>query len=294
MAGPNFFIIGAPKCGTTSLYDWLSQHPDVFMSNPKEPCYFNRDYEYPFRIRDAEEYKKLFAKSTGHAAIGEATTSYLVSSVAVKNILKFRDGAKFIVCLRNPIDLFYSLHKQRVKEGAENLMSPRAAWQAQFERKFNQRIPYGVIENKTLLYGDLCMLGRQVRNLLNHVERSKILFLFLDDVASKPDDTFRTVCKFLEVREISLNSYNVANAGSVPTWPILQRYLRIIGIYRRRLGLPGLGIGSYLRRLNNRNNKIDFDPRLSDELSVYFKNDIEELGKLLNRDLSHWIINSRR
>ena len=86
MKKPNFFILGAPKCGTTSLASWLSEHSDVFMSPIKEPHHFCSDFGYK-EYRSHQRYLSLFRKANEqHRAIGEASATYLYSKVAVKNI----------------------------------------------------------------------------------------------------------------------------------------------------------------------------------------------------------------
>jgi len=130
---PNFFIVGAAKSGTTSLYHHLCQHLDVFMSPVKEPHYFSRDVgvrsfkaddtksifanlrgyidfilKSRFYILNFEKYKRLFSNVKNEKAIGEASVSYLVSKVAAEEIYKFNPDAKIIIILRNPVKRAFS------------------------------------------------------------------------------------------------------------------------------------------------------------------------------------------
>src|SRR5262245_35065298 len=85
MKKPTFFIIGAPKCGTTSLAAWLADHPDIFMSPTKEPHYFNTDHKR--YLNSLAGYEQLFEDATDrHSAVGEASVWYLYSANAVENI----------------------------------------------------------------------------------------------------------------------------------------------------------------------------------------------------------------
>src|SRR5437762_14391876 len=103
---PNLFMLGGPKCGTTSFQEYLAGHPQVFMSEPKEPCYFDKDLPFPASPRNDAEYMRCFDGATGeHTVIGEASTNYLYSKVAVATILAFNPAARFIVMLRKPIDM---------------------------------------------------------------------------------------------------------------------------------------------------------------------------------------------
>src|SRR5438445_6171777 len=104
MRKPNLFIIGAPKCGTTSLADWLRQHPAVFVpAGQNEPNFFNTDHVERFRLTLAE-YERLFEAAGNHSKyVCEKSVWYLSSSEAVPNILEYAPAAKFIVCIRNPV-----------------------------------------------------------------------------------------------------------------------------------------------------------------------------------------------
>jgi hypothetical protein len=120
---PNFFIIGAPKSGTTSLYEYLEGHPDVFMSPVKEPFYFSPDVSTGARQRylyapDHAAYLELFASAAAEARIGEASTTYMVSHEAPELIGAFAPDALLIAMVRNPVDMVHSAQR-RVSQGAE-------------------------------------------------------------------------------------------------------------------------------------------------------------------------------
>ncbi|MCB5943633.1 sulfotransferase [Acidocella sp. KAb 2-4] len=111
---PNFFIIGAPKCGTTSWASWLAEHPQVYFSPLKEPHFFNSDVEYKARPTP-KQYETLFRPATAkHQAVGEGSTSYLASRVAVPGVEAHTGGrAKYIVCLRTPVEIAPSSYAQQ-------------------------------------------------------------------------------------------------------------------------------------------------------------------------------------
>jgi hypothetical protein len=134
---PNFFIIGAPKSGTTSLANYLSAHPEVHFSDPKEPKYFHSDFHPEHRYAlDEGGYLGCFdpGEMSRCSAVGEGTVWYLYSEVAVSRILEFNPEARLIAMLRNPVDLAYSLHSQLLYGGHENLESFEEAWRAQEDR----------------------------------------------------------------------------------------------------------------------------------------------------------------
>jgi len=128
---PNLFIVGALKCGTTSLWHWLLNHPKIYMARLKEPDYFYRNG----KISSLKEYEELFnGASEGHKLVGEASGRYLYSRTAIPNLLSYVDETpKFIVMLRNPIEMAVSLHAQRVNSLNENETKFEDAWRLQNE-----------------------------------------------------------------------------------------------------------------------------------------------------------------
>ena len=166
MKKPNFFILGAPKCGTTSLAHWLALHPQIFVSPVKEPFYFNTDDQARVRF-SFREYEALFAGAGAeHVAVGEASTWYLHSAVAVTAILNYSDRPKFIVMVRNPVEMAYSLHEQEIFSGQENEPIFRKAWSLQGQREKGRSIPKGCIEPKRLQYGWELSLGTHLQRVL--------------------------------------------------------------------------------------------------------------------------------
>lgn len=291
---PDFFIIGAPKCGTTSLVAWLSEHPDTFISDPKEPRYFNTDWSFPFRVADADAYADLFAGSRGCQAIGEATTGYLASETAVPAILEFQPEARFVVCLRPPVDLFFSLHGQRLKEGNETLRDPENAWNAQERRQRGSDLPYGVKDPKALNYDLICRLGTQMKRLFTWLPRNRVFVVLLEDLRDAPDDTFRSLCRFLEIEELSLPSYTATNTRRVPRFLWLQRVIRFSGIIRKKLGLPPLGLGTRVRNANLAGGREPDNTALRLRLGQHFADEIRRLEEAIDRDLSHWVAADRQ
>ena len=92
MRQPNLFIIGAPKCATSSLATYLAEHPAVFLSTPKEPFFWSEDYpelRNRFGMNSLDAYMKLFEPADGESIIAEGSTNYLRSEVAVRNIMEF-------------------------------------------------------------------------------------------------------------------------------------------------------------------------------------------------------------
>src|SRR5665647_751711 len=109
---PDFFIVGAPKCGTTAMNNYLAQHPDVFMAQ-KEIHYFGSDLKMRVKVSESE-YLNYFQNAEEKKLIGEASVWYLFSEKAAAEIKAFSPQAKIIIMLRDPIDVLHSLHSQHL------------------------------------------------------------------------------------------------------------------------------------------------------------------------------------
>src|SRR5438093_1590857 len=109
---PTFFIVGAPRCGTTALYTYLRQHPDLFLPENKEPHFFGSDLYHPGFVRNLDEYLSLFLEAGNKKRAGEASVWYLYSRNAAAEIMAFCPSARIIAMLRNPVDMMYSNYCQ--------------------------------------------------------------------------------------------------------------------------------------------------------------------------------------
>jgi len=294
MKKPNFFIIGAPKCGTTSLAAWLSEHPNIYMSPVKEPHFFDSDLKCSM-VPNRRAYERLFRGATvEHKAIGEASVYYLFSKVAVPRIEQEIPGSRYIVMIRNPVDMAYSLYEQKVVTGNEHLKSFEEAWRLSEKRARGEAVTRRCREPKLLDYKSVCRLGEQLERLFRTVPRERILVLVLDDLKDNPRREYLKVLAFLGVPDDGRKEFPVKNPAKELRWPRLYYALREVGValgVKRWLAAPGVWkLISAIIRLNTK-----FRPRepmpsdLRAELIEYFRDDIHRLEKLLERDLSTWL-----
>jgi len=289
---PNFFILGAPKCGTTSLAHWLGRNPYIYMSPQKEPHYYNTDLKYR-HVRSEREYLRLFEDVTRkHIAIGEASVWYLYSREAVTNILRDIPDAKFIVCLRNPVDMAYSLHGQMLCSSFENIKDFKSAWEAQAMRVQNKKIPRRCSEPRFLLYGPASSLGRQVSQLFMRTSKSRVLPVFMDDLRDSPLDCYREILQFLNVPYDGASQFPVLNRAREQSYPILHNTIMDLHFSRKRMRLPRTYIGLLFSPLEKRHLKPSkrrpMEPDMSRKLYSYFEDDINKLEQLLDKDLTNW------
>ena len=134
MRRPDFFIVGAPKCGTTAMIDYLKQHPEVFVPDRKELDFFGRDLVFKGHRLTEEEYLGFFSRATAEKRAGEGSVWYLHSKTAALEIKDFSPNARIIIMLRNPLDMMYSFHSQRLYNGNEDIENFSAALDAEAER----------------------------------------------------------------------------------------------------------------------------------------------------------------
>jgi len=295
---PNFFIAGAPKCGTTSLSRYLKDHPDVFFSHPKEPTFFCTDFADEYRrFHDLETYLNIcFYGSKGFKARGEGTVWYMFSEVAIDNILKEIPDAKFIILLRNPLEMAPAMHATELFGTNEEIESFEEAWNAMPDRKAGKRIPEKCKEPKILQYGDVCTIGAQLERLLTKVKRENVLILLHDDFKKDSRAIYVKALEFLSLEDDGKTDFPRHNSNRRTKNRALARVIRTINRnhtilkVKKMIGLPlGKGPMLMLKQMNTVVEKrLPLSPEMKGILIDYFQEDIERLSKLINRDLSHW------
>jgi hypothetical protein len=287
---PNFFIVGAPKCGTTSLWSWLRTHPSIFMSHAKEPNFFNSDDN--LGISSLTEYEDLFRDAcVSHAAVGEASVWYLSSPVAVHNILRFEPEARFIVLLRNPIEMAVAVHSQMLISGRENVTDFRTAWALQSERRQGRRVPAFSWPQRIFLYGEVCLLGAQLDRLLAATKKNTVLPILLDDIRENSRREYIRVLDFLGLSDDGRHHFPAENRAMRLRWPWLARSQFVIEQLKRKLRI-NVNL-SLLRGVSAANvvtaKRPGLDQETFEDLREYFARDVDLLGKLIGRNLQSWM-----
>lgn len=288
---PGFFIIGAPKCGTTALSEYLRGHPQVFMCDPKEPHFFNFDHANR-PTQSVEQYLRLFRSAgTAHQAVGEASTRYLSSTVAVDEILRFRPDARLIAMVRNPLDMAYSLHAQNVQEPLEDELDFERAWRLQGPRSAGAKVPATCAEPAHILYGPVCLLGRQLECIMDRARPEQLMTIVFDDFVRDTAGVYANVLRFLQVECDGRQNFPATNQGRGIRSRWLHRWLLAGGALKRRMGIRrGLGVYKLVNRFNSRYQaRSPVSPEFQAELSRYFRADVLKLSSLLGRDLSGWL-----
>ncbi len=292
---PSFFIIGAPKCGTTSLYRYLTLHPNIIMSKPKEPHYFSNDINNG-GVSDLDRYLNCFTNDYGKEnikEIGEASTLYLYSEIAVKNILRFNEDAKFIVMLRNPIDIAHTYHQLAMKVFGETQSNFVSAWDLQSKRMKGYKVPAACPDKKLLAYGEIAKLGKQVKKLLSVVDRKKIFFLLFDDFVKSTEKEHMSILAFLNVNPRPLKTYKKYNkTKSLYNSSFTTLTNRLVGLKNKMGFSTSLGLADKIHKLNIRENSLSMlDKELILYLSQFFEQDLDLLSSLIKKNLSGWRYN---
>ena len=296
---PNFFIVGAPKCGTTALYRYLSPHPNIFLSKLKEPHYFATDLgTYP-AVKTPEQYASLFAARTpAHLRVGEASVYYLRSAVAVRNIHKFNPAARLIAMLRNPVDMIYSLHSQLLYWGEESEPDFETAWRLQDRRREGHDLPPLSREPSLVQYGAIGRLGAQTERLLSIFPREQVQLILYDDFAASPQRAYDEVLAFLGVPHDGRTDFPRVNDNKRARLGWLGHFIRKPppllrrGYRRLKKTVGGESFDSLKREVVERNTvkerRSPLSPAFRAELVEEFRSDLALLSRLLGRDLSHW------
>jgi len=293
-AKPNFFIVGAPKCGTTALYSYLDQHPDIFMPQKKEPHFFAPDMKSRGYIREIDDYYRLFEPVTNERCVGEASVFYLYSEVAAANIQAEIPSPKIIIMLRNPVDMIHSLHSQCLYSGQETITNFEQAIAAEMDRRRGKNWPRNEYENK-LFYTAVADFAPQVERYFETFGRENVHVIIYDDFRSDLNRVFRDCLEFLEVEASFLPEFGVVNANKKvrnvqlrqfmnhPP-PALRTLLRLVSPAAFRKA-----VGTAAQRLNTYSEPRDaMSAAVRERLQKQCRPSVKRLSQLLNRDLSHW------
>jgi len=297
---PNFFIVGAPKSGTTSLYKYLSTHPNIFMSTPKEPNFFSSDLNGLNCVNTLDEYQSLFKKTNkSQIIIGEASVWYLYSEKALTNIYDYNNNAKIIVMLRNPIDLYSSLHQHFIYNGFEDRENLTEAWQCQLSRKNGNNIPMSCPEPKLLQYGDVLKMGHQTDRLLSIFPKSQVKFILFEDFVSKTLTEYKSVLSFLELEYDGRDDFPIINKSKQSRNKVLNDYLlnpprclrKIWKLLKKIIGDNMINLANKLILMNSKIliKKNNIDDILINNLKNQLTNDIKKLSINIDRDLKIWL-----
>jgi len=264
---PTFLGIGAQRCGTTWAYECLAEHPQVYVSQPKELRYFTKNYE-----KGPAWYESFFAQAEGYAARGEITPGYVYRPAALERIAKDLPDVKMFVFLRNPIERAFSAYK---------FFSDRYYRGMSFKQAME-------CDPEIVGQGQYVPCIRRLRSLF---DSEQVLILVYDDVTTAPDDVIRRIYRFIGVDDSYLPRSNGQRLNAT-ILPGTQSLLRRFHLERLVDVVKNSSVGPHIRRrLAGRNATVASNLQEEDRqfLADAYSDDVRELSGLLQRDLSGWL-----
>jgi len=300
MPPPNFLIIGAAKSGTTALYAYLKQHPQIFMSAVKEPRFFALEGErVAFKgpgdagsvnkesVNNWNDYLRLFSAATNERAIGEASPLYLYSTRAPERIHYYLPRVKLIAILRNPVERAFSAYMMHVMDGREKMSFEQAV------RDEPRRIRENWIWGH---YVNVGLYSRQIARYFEHFSKEQLRVYLYEDLTSDPNKLLRELFHFLEVDHTFEPDISTKhNISGRPANQFLHRALsKRYGTSGRlrsaiKKGIP-IGIQRTLKDMRSRNLiPQSLSPETRQSMLPLFRDDVLRLEEILNRDLHNWL-----
>ncbi len=297
----NLFIVGAAKSGTTSLYNYLSQHPDFFSPRVKEPNFYSdaeshnpAAYLIPKKgqfyhnkiINDPAIYFDLFKEVENQKIVADSSPSYLWDQKSAERIYNDFPKAKIIILLRDPIQRAFSHFLMDLKDGNQSEENFKKALQ-------NDAKTQPKVWGLSHLYTEIGYYYNQVKNYIDTFSSNQVKVILYKDFITNTEQNLKDICKFLNIDEkhIDLIDYKkIHNPYVVPKSKLSKRILT----YKNKLGLLKVLVPKFVKEYLN--NKMLFKqenkPKISTDDKTYlytlFAKDIEQLEKLLQLDLTQW------
>lgn len=285
---PNFFIIGAPKSGTTSLYAYLKQHPQVFMPAIKEPNFFSqslaevRSPEWR-HIKELSEYEKLFNDVKDEQAIGEGSISYFACPQAPAMIYQYIPKAKLIAILRNPADRAYSAYTFSIQGGSENNRNFAQALKAEEEK-----IPVN------RFYKNVGFYATHLQRFYQQFPKEQIKIFLYEDLKNNRQQLLKDLYNFLEVDpNFTPKMDQQFNVTRKPKSRLLNNFLSKSNPLRNLLiKITPDKVRNMLNLYQRNLAGSKFPPipeKIKIELLTEYRESILQLQDMINRDLSDWL-----
>lgn len=288
---PNVFLVGAPKCGTTTVADCLARHPRVVVAEPKEPLFFCEDRPRIRKCTTWRGYLACFRARPGPVdAVVDASVWYLYSPLARQRIHEHYPDARIVICLRNPVDFCQSLYWHQRFTGNEDRSSFAEAWRLALEQGSARPVPRHCAEPRHLLYPALGRYYGPVHDYIDTFGRERVLVVFQEDLARDPEAVLARICDHIGTsREIPPVAHR--NPARVPRSRLLARLLQsplkrplyaLVRRLRELFALPSFGL---YRWLQERNSVVARYPALPAAqraaLVHYFADDVGRLQALV-------------
>ena len=294
---PNFVIIGAPKCGTTSLYHYLQQHPEVYLPKRKELHYFSYEYMQRFAAGPGDKelltplcatrqaYEQYYQNVHTHLAIGDVSPSYLYYAQVNERIKAELEQPKIVVVLRNPVEKAYSQYMHLVRDNRE----PLEFYQALMAEK--QRITDGW--GALWRYAESSLYTEKLKKYLHTFGEDRVKILFFETLSRSPSLVLTDLFQFLGVNtQVTPDTSTVHHRSGKPKSKLLANFVakpNVITGLAKKFVPESLRTAIRTALLNiNTGDKGQIDEKSRAYLQEYFYHDVQELEKIVGKDL-HWL-----
>lgn len=297
---PNFLIVGVAKSGTSSLHQYLAQHPEIFMSKAKEPRFISSQVmDFPmggpkddkvesWYIKDFKSYQDLFIEADSEKIIGESSAdTFYFHNKTIPVIKEYLGDPKILIILRNPVTRAYSAFQHLKRDDREPLNLKEALLREPERIKNNYELIYH--------YKAVSLYADGVRAFLDNFTNVKVIIN--EELAQNPKESLKEIFDFLNVdSNIDINTETKYNLSGIPRWrwahEVLFEGRNFAGPIRRvvRLFISKQKRKEISRNLMKKNLKRTvLDEESKQELLSYFKDDIRKTESILNKDLSDWL-----
>ena len=311
------FVVGAPRCGTTSLSKYLKSHPSVRFPAAKEPHFFALNdlrglSDDELRDTVEREYLGRFFDPGSNRSVGaDCSVTYLYRPELLEPVLRLWPDSRFVIAVRDPLTMLPSLHKRLLFIGDETLTSFADAWEAVPDRAAGRRIPRRCADPRWLRYDEAGRFGTYVERLFEVVGRDRCKVMVFDDLCADPAKEYQEFIAFCGLEPAARPDLKPERSGRGVRLYWLQRllkrppkavvnyvatdlYLRRTGTSDRaaKAGIRGMILGLRRRLLDWNKVSAPAEPlplALQQTLRTHFKAEIAKLGRLIGRDLSHWL-----
>lgn len=299
MVMPNFLIVGFQKAGTTSVYRYLGQHPDVFVSPQKELNFFSSIVEHPVieprmtgGMTDLDAYSAVFEPGAGRRAIGEASPIYATDPAVPAAIDRLAPQARLIALFRDPVERAYSEYWMRVRDGREK---------RSFEDAVNDELrsagnrPWQAAKRDPLHYLSSGFYAHHMAPYWDRFAADRLACHLFEDLEADPGSVMRAIFRFLDVDEDFVADTSVRyNASGATKSALMRPFLRKTKLTQSVRRMLPQSVGDYamakLEAWRGQNvSKPSLAPGLRRQLVDIFRPDVEQLQARLGRDLSRWL-----
>lgn len=312
-------VVGAPRCGTTSLARFLEAHPNVAFSSVKEPHFFAqhdlagiRGHELRRFVRSEYLARYFPTRSEARPMLAEGSVSYIYAPQRMEAVLRLWHDARFIIALRDPMEMLPSLHQRLLFNGDENVTDFERAWGLMRERREGRCVPRTCVDSRTLQYEELGRLGTHVERFFRAVGRERCFVVLLDDLSADPERVYREMLDFLGLPLCGLPDFAPRRQSQGFRIGSLQRFLkrppvaarsvlagekyrmRVRNIERKDSGSAVLkAVFAARKKLMSWNSAPAPPVRLSDALRRDIRgrlsDEVAKLSEVIGRDFGHWL-----